>query len=84
MRTFKKTALDPEVFLSQSGLGRKLMDLQKKEVLFSQGEAANEVFYIQKGKVKLTVVSKRGKEATVALLGSGDFVGEECIAAIQP
>ena len=84
MRTSQKARFDPEVFLSKSGLGRKLMDLQKKQVLFSQGDAANTVFYIQRGKVKLTVVSKRGKEATVALLGPGDFVGEECIAAIQP
>ncbi len=60
------------------------MNLSKKDALFVQGEPANTIFYIQKGKVKLTVVSKRGKEATIALLGAGEFVGESCIAAAQP
>ena len=80
----KKATFKPDAFLHKNGLGRKMVDLQRKQVLFSQGDAASAVFYIQKGKVKLTVISKRGKEATVALLGSGDFVGEECVAAIQP
>jgi CRP/FNR family transcriptional regulator, cyclic AMP receptor protein len=75
---------DVQAFLAQNGLGRKIILLKKKSTLFSQGDAASCVFYIQKGKVKLTVVSKRGKEAVIALLGVGDFVGEECIAAIQP
>ena len=60
------------------------MKLEGKQVLFSQGEAADAIFYIQKGRLKLTVVSKRGKEATIALLGAGEFVGESCIAAAQP
>jgi CRP/FNR family transcriptional regulator, cyclic AMP receptor protein len=72
---------DVEAFLAQSGLGRKVLDLKKNGAIFSQGDPANSVFYVQKGKVRLTVVSKRGKEATIALLGAGDFVGEECIAA---
>lgn len=80
----KQLAFEPEVFLARNGLGRKIVDLEKHQTLFSQGDAANAIFYIQKGKVKLTVNSKRGKEATIALLGAGDFVGEECIAAIQP
>ena len=75
---------EPAAFLNKSGVGRKMMELEKKQVIFSQGEATDAVFYIQKGRVKLTVISKRGKEATVALLGPGNFVGEECIAAIQP
>jgi CRP-like cAMP-binding protein len=75
---------DPESFLATAGVGRKLLNLQKKKVLFSQGEAADDIFYIQKGRLKLTVVSKRGKEATIALLGAGEFVGEACIAAAQP
>lgn len=73
-----------EDFLAQNGLGRKIVDLKKGDTVSSQGDAADSVFYIQKGRVKLTVVSGRGKEATIALLGAGDFVGEECIAAIQP
>jgi Cyclic nucleotide-binding domain len=67
----KKATFKPDAFLHKSGLGRKMMELQRKQVLFSQGDPANAVFYIQKGKVKLTVISKRGKEATVALLGGG-------------
>lgn len=79
-----EAALTPEAFLAKSGLGRKIVNTQKNQSVFSQGDAANAVFYVQKGKVKLTVFSKRGKEATIALLGTGDFVGEECVAAIQP
>ena len=82
--TRKQAAFDPGVFLAKTGLGRKIIEVEKRNTLFSQGDAADAVFYIQKGKVKLTVLSKRGKEATIALLGTGDFVGEECIAAIQP
>ena len=74
---------DPEAFLEQAGVGRTLIDLKKNQVLFSQGDPADAVFYIKKGNIKLTVVSQRGKEATVALLESGNFVGESCIAAAE-
>lgn len=77
-------AFEPAAFLAKTGLGRTITDLKKGQTVFSQGDAANAVFYVQKGKIKLTVISKRGKEATIALLGSGSFLGEECIAAIQP
>jgi CRP/FNR family transcriptional regulator, cyclic AMP receptor protein len=77
-------AFDVEGFLTKNGLGRKIINLKKDTVLFSQGDSADSVYYVQRGKVKLTVVSKRGKEATLAFLSVGDFVGEECIAAIQP
>ncbi len=73
----------PEAFLKETGLGRTLVDLKKNHVLFSQGDLADAVFYIQKGHIKLTVVSERGKEATVALLDEGNFVGESCIAAAE-
>ena len=75
---------DPASFLATAGVGRTLLKLQAKQVLFTQGEPADDIFYIQKGRLKLTVVSKRGKEATIALLGAGEFVGEACIAAAQP
>src|SRR5947208_5306360 len=75
---------DPEIFLAQNGLGRTTVELRKHQTAFTQGELADTVFYIQKGRIKLTVISKRGKEATIALLSAGDFLGEECIAAIQP
>jgi CRP/FNR family transcriptional regulator, cyclic AMP receptor protein len=77
-------AFEPAAFLAKTGLGRTIADLKKGQTIFSQGDAANAVFYVQKGRIKLTVISKRGKEATIALLGSGSFLGEECIAAIQP
>jgi CRP/FNR family cyclic AMP-dependent transcriptional regulator len=74
----------PETFLSKAGLGRTVVEVPKKHVIFSQGDTGNAVFYIQTGKVKLTVVSSRGKEATTALLADRDFLGEECITASQP
>lgn len=77
------SGFDPVLFLKEAGLGRTLVDLKKNQVLFSQGDPADAVFYIQKGNVKLTVVSERGKEATVALLDAGNFVGEPCVAAAQ-
>ena len=80
----KRQAFDPGAFLSKAGLGREIARLHKKQNLFCQGDPADCVFYIQSGRVKLTVVSKSGKEATIALLSAGDFVGEECIAAAQP
>lgn len=76
-------SFDPEAFLRQVGVGRTVVDLKKKEVLFSQGQPADAVFYVEKGTVKLSVVSKQGKEATVALLEPGNFVGESCIAAAE-
>jgi len=83
-RVPSKTRFSPEIFLGKAGLGRTIVEVPKKHVVFSQGDAGDSVFYIQKGKVKLTVVSERGKEATTALLGDGDFLGEECITASQP
>ena len=80
----KKPAFQPAAFLAKTGLGRTIAALKTGQSIFSQGDPANAVFYIQKGRIKLTVISKRGKEATIALLGAGNFLGEECIAAIQP
>lgn len=74
---------DPKSFLEKARVGRTRIDLKKSQVLFSQGEDADSVFYIEKGTIKLTVVSERGKEATVALLEAGNFVGESCIAAAE-
>ncbi len=80
----KMRSFDPGAFLTQAGMGRKIVDLKKNQIIFSQGDRADTIFYIQKGKAKLTVVSSAGKEATIALLGAGDFLGEECIANSQP
>lgn len=73
----------PEAFLSEAGVGRTILAIQKKERIFSQGDVGDAVFYLQKGKAKLSVVSAQGKEATVSILGPGDFVGEDCVASIR-
>lgn len=71
---------DPAAFLANTGLGRRIVQLKAKHTFFSQGNPADSVFYLQKGRAQLAVVSKNGKEATIALLSAGDFVGEESIA----
>ena len=71
---------DPKMFLARIGEGRSIAKYRRGETIFSQGERADSVFYIQKGKVKLTVVSKQGKEAVVAILGVDEFFGEGCLA----
>src|ERR1700690_515817 len=75
-------AFNPTDFLAKAGLGRSLVHLKAKEVFFSQGHAADCVFYLQSGRAKLTVVSAKGKEATISLLVAGDFIGEESIAGV--
>ena len=75
---------DPKIFLAGIGAGRALRHYHLKQAIFSQGERADAVFYIQQGKVRLSVLSKQGREATIALLGAGDFLGEGCIASDQP
>jgi len=73
---------DSAGFLAKAGLGRKVVELEPKETFFCQGDQADTVFYLQKGRAKLTVVSQNGKEATITLISAGDFVGEECLASI--
>jgi CRP/FNR family cyclic AMP-dependent transcriptional regulator len=82
-RARKRASFNPEAFLEETGVGRTLVELKKNEVLFSQGDEADAVFFLQKGTLKLTVVSQQGKEATVALLQAGNFVGEACVAAAE-
>jgi CRP/FNR family transcriptional regulator, cyclic AMP receptor protein len=74
----------PGDFLAKAGLGKTIVEVPANSTIFSQGDPADAVFYIQKGKVKVAVVSKQGKEATVAVLGNGEFVGEDCIATTHP
>ena len=76
------SAFDLAAFLSHAGLGRHIVELKEKENLFTQGDLADSVFYLQHGRVKLTVVSHSGKEATITLLSSGDFVGESALASV--
>ncbi|HTC94026.1 MAG TPA: Crp/Fnr family transcriptional regulator [Terriglobales bacterium] len=80
MPKIRVPSFDPKVFLASIGRGRRILEFGKKRAIFTQGEPANAVFYLQKGRVKLTVVSSRGKEATIGMLGTGDFFGEGCIA----
>jgi CRP-like cAMP-binding protein len=75
-------AFDSGTFLANAGLGRKIVELEPKQTFFSQGDLADTVFYLQRGRAKLTVVAQSGKEATITLLSDGDFVGEESLAAI--
>jgi CRP/FNR family transcriptional regulator, cyclic AMP receptor protein len=73
-------SFDPEAFLAMVGEGRSIGTYRKNQLVFSQGDPADEVFYIQSGKVKVTVVSEHGKEAVVAILEADEFFGEACLA----
>jgi CRP/FNR family cyclic AMP-dependent transcriptional regulator len=84
MSSAKARTFDPRAFLAETGLGRTILQYPKNKVIFAQGSPSDAVFYIQRGRAKLTVLSAHGKEATIALLGEGDFLGEECIASDQP
>jgi CRP/FNR family transcriptional regulator, cyclic AMP receptor protein len=76
----KNQAFDVQTLLDSAGVRRKVVEYGSKEIVFTQGDPVNKVMYIQKGGVKLTVVNAAGKEAVVAILGPGDFVGEGCLA----
>lgn len=78
----QKVAFDLAVFLSTAGDGRRLVRVKEKGTFFSQGHIADCAFYLKTGRAKLTVVSKRGKEATITLLAAGDFIGEESVAGV--
>lgn len=75
-------AFDAAAFLATAGLGRRIVVVKPKFAFFSQGDPAESIFYLQKGRAKITVVSKTGKEATITMLAGGDFVGEESLAAV--
>src|ERR1017187_2439185 len=80
MAVSKKTvAFDPKLFLSKIGGGRTNEKFNTQDIVYSQGDAANAAYYLQKGKAKITVTSKNGKEAVLAILGPGDFFGEGCL-----
>ena len=83
MKRRVKPPFDPKVFLSKVNGGRAISEYRKDKIIFRQGDPSDAVFYIQSGKIKTTVVSEQGKEAVVALLGSGDFFGEGCLTG-QP
>jgi CRP/FNR family transcriptional regulator, cyclic AMP receptor protein len=74
-----KVSFDPKNFLAKVGEGKTITKYQKDQIVFSQGDIADAVFYVQKGKLKLTVISEQGKEAVIAILGPGHFFGEGCL-----
>jgi CRP/FNR family transcriptional regulator, cyclic AMP receptor protein len=78
-----KDAFNAQEFLDSAGIARKVMEFKKQDAIFSQGDPARNVLYIQKGGIRLSVVNETGKEAVVAVLGPGDFFGEGCLAG-QP
>ena len=78
----KIVTFDAVAFLANAGLGRRVVERKPKEAFFCQGDKADSVFYLQKGRAKLTVVSHGGKEATITFISTGEFVGEESLAAI--
>jgi CRP/FNR family cyclic AMP-dependent transcriptional regulator len=80
----KKTKFDPASYLAAAGVTSKVIHVKTNHVFFSQGGSANSIFFLETGRAKLTVISERGKEATVTLLSAGDFLGEESLAGASP
>jgi CRP/FNR family cyclic AMP-dependent transcriptional regulator len=80
----RKTDFNPRTFLSTIGKGREMMSFGKKSTIFAQGDATDGLFFIQEGKVQLSVVSEAGKEATLGILSEGDFFGEGGLAVNSP
>lgn len=82
MVLLEKSAFNAEAFLASAGLGRRMIELAPDQSFYSQGDPSDFVFYLQKGRAKITAVSQAGKEATITLLAAGDFVGESALAAV--
>src|SRR5579859_3421680 len=76
----KKSGFDAQAFLDSAGVGRKIKYVNRAEVVYSQGESARTVMYLNEGSIKLSVVNGAGKEAVITILGAGDFFGEGCLA----
>src|ERR1039458_616219 len=82
MAEVRSTTFDLATFLEEAGVGRKLIHLEPKQNFFSQGDPADAIFCLRTGRAKITVVSPDGREATIALLSSGEFIGEESLASV--
>jgi CRP-like cAMP-binding protein len=78
------TVFNPGLFLAKAGLGRKVVHLEKGELAYAQGDPADALFFVKKGRLRVTVNSSRGKEATLALVGAGEFAGENCMISPHP
>ena len=83
MKAERKPTFDPKLFLAKVGVGKTRLELRRRQIVFSQGDPADAVFYIEKGRIELRVVSQQGKEAVLATMGVGDFFGEGCLTG-QP
>jgi len=83
LKSTQTSSFDAEAFLGTEGIARRIVEYRRSEAIFTQGDACDSVLYIQKGGVKVSVLSKTGREAVVAILGPGDFFGEGCLAG-QP
>jgi len=77
-------AFDPAAFLARAGLGRTILSLKKDDVAYAQGDPADTIFYVQNGRLKVTVASPDGKEATIGLVDAGEFLGEDCMVSAHP
>ena len=75
---------DAKAFLAIAGLGRKVVNLKKNGVAYAQGDSADAIYYVQKGRLRVTVTSANGKEATITLVGPGEFLGENCMVSAHP
>ena len=75
---------DAKTFLANAGVGKKILSLNKNETAYVQGDPADAIFYVQKGRLRVTVTSANGKEATITLVGPGEFLGENCMASAHP
>jgi CRP/FNR family transcriptional regulator, cyclic AMP receptor protein len=75
---------DAKALLARVGLGKKILKLKKKETAFAQGDPSDAIFYVQKGKLRVTVTSANGKEATITLVGEEEFLGEDCMVSAHP
>jgi CRP/FNR family transcriptional regulator, cyclic AMP receptor protein len=82
-RVAKKSSFDPKIFLSVVGTGKTVSKYRKSQVIYAQGEVANSVYYLQRGRVKVVVLSEQGKEAVVGLIEAGQFFGEGCMNGHQ-
>jgi CRP/FNR family cyclic AMP-dependent transcriptional regulator len=75
----KPASFDPKVFLAKVGEGKTILEYRKDQIVFAQGDVAESIFYIQKGRVKVVVISEQGKEAVVGILEPGQFFAEGCM-----
>ena len=78
------TVFDPEIFLERAGLSKKIVRLKRIETAYAQGDPADAIFYVRKGQLRVTIASANGKEATLALVGAGEFLGENCMLSAHP